>query len=150
MTVAQEMFGTTYNLPENKERQWGSTVRSALINCMKALDAAVLLDVNDNISVIFERTNSTVTAGVTLTKVTTWHRLTAASAVTLGAVTAIANGTTDGELLILSGTSDTNTVTVPDAANTDLNGTWVGGLSDFLVLMWNSTTTNWEEIFRNR
>ena len=145
MTVAQEMFGTTYNLPENKERAWGSTVRAALIAVMDAADNAM----DSGGGLVFLRTNSTVTASSTLTKVTVWHRLTAASAVTLSATTAIANGTTDGELLILSATSDTNTVTVPDAANTDLNGTWVGGARDYLVLLWNSTTTNWEEVTRN-
>jgi hypothetical protein len=149
MSIQQDLFGVTYYLPENRARNWGSTVRPLLIAMAKALDAQVYPNGLD-VRVFFEKTSSTVTAGSTLTKVTTWHKLTAASAVSLSASTAIGDGVKDGEVLILSGTSNTNTVTVPDAANTSLNGTWVGGSGDYLVLLWDSTSSNWTEIFRNK
>ncbi len=75
-----------------------------------------------------------------------------ASNVTLSTITAIADGTAVGDILILEG--GTNTVTIEDNANTQLastadsntNGTndWVLGLEDTLKLIWNGT--DWVEI----
>ncbi|MDP3015141.1 MAG: right-handed parallel beta-helix repeat-containing protein [bacterium] len=68
------------------------------------------------------------------------------SAVTLNATTAIADGKSSGDMLILEGTSDTNTVTIPHNANTILSGasSKTLGLEDILKLLWNGS--DWVEI----
>ncbi|MCG2712623.1 MAG: right-handed parallel beta-helix repeat-containing protein [Candidatus Omnitrophica bacterium] len=65
--------------------------------------------------------------------------LSPASAVTLNAVTAIANGKAAGDILILEGTDNTNTVTVPDGANVSLGASRCLGENDMLKLIWNGT-----------
>jgi hypothetical protein len=67
-----------------------------------------------------------------------------ASAVTLNATTAITAGTTAGQMLVLRGTSDVNTVTINDNAGTALGANRVLGLSDILSLMWTGST--WAEV----
>ncbi|MCG2713046.1 MAG: right-handed parallel beta-helix repeat-containing protein [Candidatus Omnitrophica bacterium] len=79
-----------------------------------------------------------------------------AAAVTLNATTAIADGKAIGDMLILEGASDANTVTIPNNANVKLSGAPGGsaenyggtqavlGLEDTLKLLWNGT--DWLEI----
>ena len=68
-----------------------------------------------------------------------------AAAVALNAVTAIASGTRTGDVLVLQGNSDENTVTVPNNANTKLTAaSHVLGANDMLVLLW--TGTAWTEL----
>ena len=76
-------------------------------------------------------------------------------AVTLTSEPTIAEGD-PGQLLILVGTSDANTVTIQDlgalaGSNVDMGGVnRTLGLSDYLVLIFNEETDNWEEIvFKN-
>ncbi|MEK7524073.1 MAG: hypothetical protein AAB588_03500, partial [Patescibacteria group bacterium] len=66
-------------------------------------------------------------------------------AVTLSGTTAIADGAAVGQILIIEGISDANTITVNDSANTNLGAaTRVLGNNDVLNLIWNGT--DWIEI----
>jgi hypothetical protein len=73
-------------------------------------------------------------------------------AVTLTAVPTITPTSTDGQLLIIQGTSDANTVTLQDSATlpgSQLNlgaGTRVLGAGDIIFLVWDLATTSWSEI----
>jgi hypothetical protein len=73
-------------------------------------------------------------------------------AVTLTATPTISPTTTDGQLLIIQGTSDANTVTLQDVATlpgSQLNlgaGTRVLGAGDSIFLAWDLPTTSWYEI----
>lgn len=67
-------------------------------------------------------------------------------AVTVTANPQVAAGTADGQRLVLTGRSATNTVTLSDGTGLSLNGAWVGGLDSELVLRWD--TTNWVEVSR--
>jgi hypothetical protein len=78
-------------------------------------------------------------AGSTLVPTTGFMKLTAASPVTLNATTAISSGTVPGMTLILEGTSDANTVTIPDNANTRLSSAHVLGANDTLTLLWDGS-----------
>jgi hypothetical protein len=62
-------------------------------------------------------------------------------AVTVSATTAIANGEMPGQLLIIEGLSDVNTVTIPAGANTSFSANRVLGADDVLTLIWNGN--NW-------
>lgn len=88
-------------------------------------------------------TNTALSAG-TLVPTSSYVVLTSPSPVTLNAITAIADGAPPGTLLILRGTSDVNTITINDNANTALGGTRVLGLNDTLTLAYNGDI--WVEI----
>lgn len=85
------------------------------------------------------RTTLAPTAGSTITPTSGYIALSPSSAVTLSATTAITGtGRNLGDILILEGRSDVNTVTVPDNANTKLAASRTLGINDTLILMWNS------------
>ena len=69
-----------------------------------------------------------------------------------GAVNITANpqieaGATVGQILIIQGTSNTNTVTFEDGDGLSLNGTFVANALSAIVLQWNGT--HWRELCRN-
>lgn len=85
-------------------------------------------------------------AGFTITPTFAFHTLTASAARTSSTTNAIIDASRTGQLLLLQGTSDTNTVTIKDAANTHLNGDCVLGIKDTLLLVWNDGV--WIEVAR--
>ena len=94
-------------------------------------------------------TTNVPTAGSALTPVTSCIALAPTSPVTLSPVISILEANDDGPipsgtLLILRGTSDVNTVTINDGANTALGATRVLGLNDSLTLFFNGDL--WVEI----
>lgn len=93
---------------------------------------------------IVSQTAFAVTNNTTVTAATGYVKLFAAAAVTLNTTTAIANGPAVGALLMLEGSSDVNTVTVPQTANTRLVAARTLGIRDILTLMWNGN--NWLEV----
>ena len=92
---------------------------------------------------------TTVGAGFTLTWASSYHILTGTAARTSDGTTAITDGDFVGQLLILEGTHDVNTITIQDGANTQLAGgaDAVLGAGDTLFLVWNGTV--WVEISRS-
>jgi len=72
----------------------------------------------------------------------------AAGAITLNATTPIEDGTQDMQELFLMGVHATNTVTIPDSGNVDLNGACVLGLSDSIYLIWHEDDGVWYEMSR--
>lgn len=69
----------------------------------------------------------------------------ASGAVTLSGTTAVANGSTAGQILLLAGNSNANAVTVTDGANVQLGGaSRTLGQDDVLMLLWSGT--DWIEI----
>ena len=90
--------------------------------------------------------DSTITVGSTIVRVAG-----SGGAVILDTDPAIADGATDGQMLILQGTSDTNTVQIADAVNTALagGGAFVLGKGDTLTLIWDSGDSLWYETARS-
>jgi hypothetical protein len=88
---------------------------------------------------ILEEGTIPVTAGTSVSATKTNVKLTASSAVTLNSTSPVANGTVVGQLMILRGSDDTNTVTITDAGNVRLTGNIVLGNMDTLMLMWDGT-----------
>jgi hypothetical protein len=105
------------------------------------------VDGHTTIGALFALSRVTVvlTNGSTLVPPTSYVLLDPAAAVTLNATTAIANGSTIGDVLILEGTSDSQSVTINNAANTSLAAaTRTLGNDDTLMLLWNGAS--WIEI----
>ncbi len=93
------------------------------------------------------QTSQIVTAGFTLVPASGYVVLSAGSAVTSSATTAIANGAVAGQQLILQGTSNTNTVTIKNSANTALSADCVLGTHDTLSMVWDGS--DWVETARS-
>jgi len=105
------------------------------------------LDGHTTIGALFALSRTVVvpTAGSTLTPTTSYLLLNPAASVILNATTAIANGSTIGDVLILEGTDDAQTVTIPNGANTSLAAaSRTLGNDDTLMLLWNGSS--WIEI----
>jgi len=84
-----------------------------------------------------------VTSGGIITPTGTLQPLTSGSAVTTSTSTAIANGTTSGQLLILHNKNATDAITIDGAgANVECGGNQAIGPTDHLVLQWQ--TDDWE------
>ena len=88
-------------------------------------------------------------AGFTLTPVTSYHTLAGTAARTSDGTTAINDGVKEGQILVLEGTDDSNTITIQDGANTQLAGgaDAVLGAGDTVTLIWNGA--NWVELSRS-
>ena len=148
MAVSKTLYGSTRNVPETPEENWGAEVTTFLGDMIDGLE-----NVSEKIGAAFAFVNGTnvndtsLAAGATITPAGGRHRVAGASgAVTLDGTTAIADGTKDNQLLLLEGTDNTNTVTVPDGANTSLPSNVTLADGDVLYLAWNSTRSAWVQI----
>ena len=72
-------------------------------------------------------------------------------AVVLDMDPAINDGDADGDILIIKGTNDTNTVEIADACNTRLASgqAFTLGLGDMIQLVWDSGDSLWDEVSRS-
>lgn len=148
--VDNALYGETRAMPLDDERGWGAQVRGVLIDSMDGLDSISRLQDSGVAFLKLESTDSTLAASATLTPTHPIHRVAGSGgAVTLSATTAIADGTIADQVLVLQGTSDTNTVTVPDGANTALNGLAILSDGTSLLLIWDATNSKWRELSRN-
>lgn len=84
-----------------------------------------------------------VTSGGIITPTGTLQPLTSGGAVTTSTSTAIANGTTSGQILILHNKNASDAITIDGAgANVECGGNQALGATDALVLQWQ--TDDWE------
>jgi hypothetical protein len=88
-------------------------------------------------------TTISVTSGGIITPTGTLQPLTSGGAVTTSTSTAIANGTTSGQILILHNKNASDAITIDGAgANVECGGNQALGATDALVLQW--MTDDWE------
>ena len=149
MGISQALFGVNYTVPETPDRNWGAQVTAYNLAIMQALNTGYF-SLNSNGVLVLNSTVLALAASATITPARQAHYVASTGgAVTLDATTAIADGSIDGQTLFLFGNSNTNTVEVPNSANTRLNGSVILTLGDCLALQWNDTDSNWWEISRN-
>ena len=146
MSQNVNLHGLVYSLPTSGERGWGSVVTSFLAKLGGLLETLAYTIGG----VAIERVSTAATslaAGATLSQSASLHRVNGSTgAVTLSASTPISTtGALDGVVLELEGTSDTNTVTVPDSGTVDLNGDFTLYAGSSLRLVYNSTRALWVE-----
>lgn len=87
--------------------------------------------------------SQTLIEGFTLTPTGTFQEITAASAITSSATTAVTDGGVDGELLVIwnSGSYD---IIIQDGANTKFSGDLtLASNDDVMLLIWDATDSNW-------
>jgi trimeric autotransporter adhesin len=84
------------------------------------------------------------TPGVTLNPTRSCVRFSNAGPISLNSTTAIADGKEIGQILVLLGSDETKTVTVPNNANTMLTGTIILDFGDVLMLIWDGY--DWREL----
>lgn len=151
MTINKTLYGRTRRIPETRERPWGNDVSDLLEALTAGMDGMAFLSGTTLLWRLSAASVATLAGSATLTPTASWHRISGSGgAVTLNATTAIADITaTGGTVLLLTGQSDTNTVTIPNAANTALNGNVTLANGESLLLIWDSTSSLWREIGRS-
>jgi len=150
MALPKTFYAVSRDIPQSGERNWGNTMTQVVADLIDGLDGVTLLLASGVSLLKLESTDTSFAAGATLTATFPAHRVQGASgAVTLDATTAVTDGSIDGQLLVLFGVSDTNTVTIEDAANTKLNGQVILTDGDCIILYWDSTNSLWREVARN-
>lgn len=150
MGLSKERLGTSTTVPETGETSWGAEVTAQLSDLLDGTNATLLwLNSGTTIGVKLADTSTSLAASGTLTPTHPVHKVAGTGgAVTLDTTLAIAEGTGDGQLLILVGTSDTNTVTINNGANTAQNGPVTLGQYDVIRYRYDSTDSLWVELGR--
>lgn len=136
---------------ELSDKQTQSDERFSILNDRSPLDRYIdegsKAIIESTIRRFYRKTAETVGAAFSLQPATQFHQLTGTAARTSDTTTAVKDGTFIGQLLVIEGTHDVNTITIKDNANTKMAGDAVLGANDTLTLMWNDT--DWTEICRS-
>lgn len=150
MSVTKTLHGTTYTIPETREKKWGASLTS-LLSALTTTAEGSTTTIGSVPVLRLPSATSTLYDSDSLTPTMPWHRISGAvGAISLNTIVAIDDGVADGQILVLSCTSATNTVVVPDGANTLLNGEAFLGLNEALVLIWSTASGgDWIELFRS-
>jgi hypothetical protein len=150
MATDKSLHGDTVSVPETDETNWGAEVSAFLSTLIEDAHAICWQDADGNVFSKHSVTTTTLADSATLTPATNIYRLAGTSgAITLDGTTAITDGEVDGQILIIKGTSDTNTVTINDGANTQQNGNVTLADGDTIEFWWDSTGSEWQERSRN-
>lgn len=146
MAITKTLYGISRQIPETDETGWGLETTNLLVALTNGAEGISLL-IGLIAALKLSPTSTALAGGATLTVTHPQHAIAGSGApVTLSASTAIADGAANGQVLLLRGTSNTNTVTIPHGANTQLNGTCTLGNYDTLLLCWDGA--DWFELSR--
>lgn len=149
MAFQETLFGTTRNIPATDERNWGAQVTSVLLDLIRSADALGFV-VGEEGLLRVEGGGMLLADGATLSPTKSFHSVSGdGEPATLDGTTAIADGVVNRQVLILVGASDENPVTIPNGANTKLNGSVTLGQGEAIFLMWAQSSSYWHEIARS-
>lgn len=150
MSISKTLLGATRLVPETGETGWGSEVTQILVDLIDIAGVSAEKLAGGNIVIVLPPTTATPAAAGTITPTSNYMRVSGSGgAVTLDTTTPIAAGEFDGQLLELEGTSNTNTVTLRDSGNADINGDITLSDGTTIGLRWNDSASEWRERFRN-
>lgn len=150
MSIPKTLLGSARQVPETGETGWGGEGTQILVDLIDSNNIAVQKLASGALVLVFPTATASLAAGATLTQTAPIMRVASTGgAVTLSAATAIAAGEHDGQQIEIMGTDNTNTVTIPDSGNVDLNGLIV--LSDHvaITLEWFDGDSKWVERTRS-
>lgn len=139
--------GVTYSLPENGETNWNDVV-PLLVHLANALLQGTPITTPQ---LVFDPAIVTFTDGQTFTPGPRTAFLVSglSGPVTLNASIPISAGTRNGAVLRLTGTSDTDTVTIPDSGSLQINGPCTLFAEEYIEMMWFTAFNKWIECSRN-
>lgn len=148
--IDKSLWGVTRHIPETEEEGWDADVTGLLSSLTDGLDGLSLLSGG----VVFLRqatVSATYGAAGTVSPTSPAMRIAGAAApVTLSAVTAIADGAAEGQLLTLIGNHATRVVTILDGANVNLAaGDITLKQGDSITFRWDATAGEWLEVSRS-
>lgn len=148
MGTPKTLYGATRTVPATGETGWGSDGSNFCDDLIDGVQGTTALKGSVVVPYSLQKTPETLAASATLTP-THPEQLVSGSggAVTLSVTNAIADGSQVGEVFKIKGTSASNTVTIPDGANTKLNGAAIIGLNTYLTVEWDGS--DWCEVARN-
>lgn len=150
MATDKTLHGDTISIPETDEKDWGAEVSAYQATFAEDLEVIAYQDADGNVFNRIKWTTDTIADGGELTPATSGYRLAGdGGAATLDGTTAITDGKADGQLLVIRGTSNTNTVRINDGANTNLNGYVILTDGETISLEWDSTSSEWVELGRS-
>ncbi|MBN1605867.1 MAG: hypothetical protein JW940_04505 [Polyangiaceae bacterium] len=152
MGLTQNLFGASRTIPQTGETSWGSEVTTILSKLCYGTDGlAHLLGSNIPLAA-WAMTTGSLAASATLTQTHPVHFIASTGgAVSLSGTTAIADGpTAKNALLAVLGSSASDTVLIPDGANTTLNGPCLVELGQAILLLWDFSNSTWRELARAR
>lgn len=150
MSVTKSLFGTSRSIPETDETAWGSEMTTLIGDQTDVADSLANKTTSNGVFPRWRSATITLAADATLTATAQRMRIAGTSgAVTLSTSTTIIAGEFDGQELMLYGTHETNTVTVPDNGNCKLNGPMVLGEYKILCLIWDDDNESWVEVSRS-
>jgi hypothetical protein len=148
MSITKTLFDISRLVPETGETDWGGQVTAQLTDLLDGADAILLKDGSDNIMLRLQPATSSLGAGATLTPTAPVHLVAGSgAAVTLGGITA---GTKTGQILILVGTDNTNTVSFTYSATVRVvNGDVTLRLGEAIALIYLGAGVGWTELWRS-
>lgn len=148
MGIPRDLYGSVRTVPVLEDEGWGDNVTSYDLDLITGVEFTTSKKGSLALQCLPPKTPATYLTGETITPTHPEHVISGnGGPVTLSGVTAIADGSKNGEILVLKGAHATNTVTILDAANTALNGPVVLGLNDKISLKWDGS--DWVEQWRN-
>ena len=147
MAVNKTLLGTARVIPETGEVGWGSQTTGVLDDLIDVANVNGALNAASQLVNVGSTGAQTPAGSATLVVSASILRVSGSGgAVTLDTTTPIANGEFDGQLLILTGTSDANTVTIQSTGtNMDMNGDVILTNGDSIEFWWDNTNTLWRE-----
>ena len=156
MPLPKELYGSSRPLPQSGERNWGNVMTQWCSDVSDGLDGISLLLSSGVVLFKSESTSGVILDDAGLTVTHPVHYLEGDDGagndadVVLNATTAIVDGDIDGQHLLLFGANDSATVTIPDGANTALNGLCILDTEQCLHLRWDEASGLWQEITRRK
>jgi len=153
MAISKTLWGTVRSIPQTDEENWGDTLTNLHADTADGLDTITGLagttpvPISKSSALSLAAGGTIPSAGGTVTKAV-YYVSGNGGAVTLGSI-AIANGSVDGQMVRIIGTSDTNTVTINHGSNTTQNGDITLSADESILFIWKNSASLWKEVNRS-
>lgn len=152
MPLDKTLYDRTEHIPQESEEEWAGSGTQVLADLVDGLEgstgkAGAVMGLPKR-----RGTSLAVAAGATIPSVggavtSPMYLVTGSGGpVTLGAI-AIANGSYDGQEVVIQGTS-ANTVTINNGSNTSQNGHVTLDVGEAICFRWSAAGAVWEELWR--
>ena len=136
-------------VPATKETGWDDNVSILLLSLIDLANGLIAF-IGGQSLLLLQSTSTSVVQDGTLSPTHAVHKIQGSGGpVTLGATTALGNGSRADQMLILQGDHATNTVTILNGANVQLRQAITLARYENLLLRWDLQTQDWIEVGRS-